>query len=147
RDKTLAAVATGPAKLAIRLRCPHTGKKSSAGNTNSIKAVKSHCRSPEQLRRFDTKRALASAGQKIPQRVPQASESNGDHRIASARLRNGRSQKTGRICLQERDQCARRTSLLQVVLCASRSTVQIQRRGESSMREYPISASVPILPG
>ena len=30
---------------------------------------------------------------------------------------------------------------------ASRSTVQIQRRGESSMREYPISASVPILPG
>ena len=30
---------------------------------------------------------------------------------------------------------------------ASRSTVQIQRRGENSMREYPISASVPILPG
>jgi polysaccharide biosynthesis/export protein len=30
---------------------------------------------------------------------------------------------------------------------ASRSTVQIQRRGESSMRDYPISASVPILPG
>ena len=30
---------------------------------------------------------------------------------------------------------------------ASRSTVQIQRRGETSMREYPISASVPILPG
>jgi polysaccharide export outer membrane protein len=30
---------------------------------------------------------------------------------------------------------------------ASRSTVQIQRRGEPSMREYPISASVPILPG
>jgi len=30
---------------------------------------------------------------------------------------------------------------------ASRNTVQIQRRGESSMREYPISASVPILPG
>ena len=26
-------------------------------------------------------------------------------------------------------------------------TVQIQRRGESSMRDYPISASVPILPG
>jgi polysaccharide export outer membrane protein len=30
---------------------------------------------------------------------------------------------------------------------ASRTTVQIQRRGETSMREYPISASVPILPG
>ena len=30
---------------------------------------------------------------------------------------------------------------------ASRSTVQIQRRGESSMRDYPLSASVPILPG
>jgi polysaccharide export outer membrane protein len=30
---------------------------------------------------------------------------------------------------------------------ASRSTVQIQRRGETSMREYPISPSVPILPG
>jgi polysaccharide export outer membrane protein len=30
---------------------------------------------------------------------------------------------------------------------ANRSTVQIQRRGETSMREYPISASVPILPG
>jgi protein involved in polysaccharide export with SLBB domain len=30
---------------------------------------------------------------------------------------------------------------------ASRNTVQIQRRGETSMREYPISASVPILPG
>ena len=30
---------------------------------------------------------------------------------------------------------------------ASRSTVQIQRRGETGMREYPISASVPILPG
>ena len=30
---------------------------------------------------------------------------------------------------------------------ASRSSVQIQRRGENSMREYPISASVPVLPG
>jgi len=30
---------------------------------------------------------------------------------------------------------------------ASRSSVQIQRRGETSMRDYPISASVPILPG
>jgi polysaccharide export outer membrane protein len=30
---------------------------------------------------------------------------------------------------------------------ASRSTVQIQRRGEHSMRDYPVSASVPILPG
>ena len=30
---------------------------------------------------------------------------------------------------------------------ASRSKVEIQRRGETSMREYPISASVPILPG
>jgi polysaccharide biosynthesis/export protein len=30
---------------------------------------------------------------------------------------------------------------------ASRSTVQIQRRGETSMRDYPISATVPILPG
>ena len=30
---------------------------------------------------------------------------------------------------------------------ASRSTVQIQRRGERSMRDYPLSASVPILPG
>jgi polysaccharide export outer membrane protein len=30
---------------------------------------------------------------------------------------------------------------------ASRSTVQIQRSGESNLREYPISASVPILPG
>jgi protein involved in polysaccharide export with SLBB domain len=30
---------------------------------------------------------------------------------------------------------------------ASRNTVQIQRRGETSMRNYPISASVPILPG
>src|SRR6476660_5185008 len=30
---------------------------------------------------------------------------------------------------------------------ASRSTVQIQRQGEGSMRDYPISASVPILPG
>jgi protein involved in polysaccharide export with SLBB domain len=30
---------------------------------------------------------------------------------------------------------------------ANRSTVQIQRRGETSMRDYPISASVPILPG
>jgi len=30
---------------------------------------------------------------------------------------------------------------------ASRSTVQIQRLGESNMREYPISASVPVLPG
>jgi protein involved in polysaccharide export with SLBB domain len=30
---------------------------------------------------------------------------------------------------------------------ASRSTVKIQRRGETSMTEYPISASVPILPG
>lgn len=30
---------------------------------------------------------------------------------------------------------------------ASRSTVQIQRRGETNMRDYPISASVPVLPG
>jgi len=30
---------------------------------------------------------------------------------------------------------------------ASKNTVQIQRRGETSMREYPISTSVPILPG
>jgi protein involved in polysaccharide export with SLBB domain len=30
---------------------------------------------------------------------------------------------------------------------ASRNTVQIQRRGETSMRDYPISASVPVLPG
>jgi protein involved in polysaccharide export with SLBB domain len=30
---------------------------------------------------------------------------------------------------------------------ASRSTVQIQRRGEPSMRDYPISVSVPVLPG
>ena len=30
---------------------------------------------------------------------------------------------------------------------ASRNTVEIQRLGESSMHEYPISASVPILPG
>src|SRR5262245_28452246 len=30
---------------------------------------------------------------------------------------------------------------------ASRSTVEIQRRGETTKRGYPISASVPILPG
>jgi polysaccharide biosynthesis/export protein len=30
---------------------------------------------------------------------------------------------------------------------ASRATVEIQRRGKTHMREYPISASVPILPG
>src|SRR5262249_22814112 len=30
---------------------------------------------------------------------------------------------------------------------ANRSTVQIQRRGDTNMRDYPISASVPILPG
>jgi polysaccharide export outer membrane protein len=30
---------------------------------------------------------------------------------------------------------------------ANRSSVQIQRRGDTSMREYPISASVPVLPG
>ena len=30
---------------------------------------------------------------------------------------------------------------------ASRSTVQIQRRGETSMRDYPISVSVPVFPG
>ena len=30
---------------------------------------------------------------------------------------------------------------------ASRSTVQIQRRGETSARDYPISATVPVLPG
>ena len=30
---------------------------------------------------------------------------------------------------------------------ASRSTVEIQRRGETKKREYPMSASVPILPG
>jgi polysaccharide biosynthesis/export protein len=30
---------------------------------------------------------------------------------------------------------------------ASKNTVQIQRRGETSMRSYPISSSVPILPG
>ena len=30
---------------------------------------------------------------------------------------------------------------------ASRSKVQIQRRGDTSMRDYPISATVPILPG
>jgi protein involved in polysaccharide export with SLBB domain len=30
---------------------------------------------------------------------------------------------------------------------ANRTTVQIQRRGETSMREYPISTSVPVLPG
>jgi len=30
---------------------------------------------------------------------------------------------------------------------ASRTTVEIQRRGETSMREYPISVSVPVLPG
>jgi len=30
---------------------------------------------------------------------------------------------------------------------ANRYTVQIQRRGETSMRSYPISASVPVLPG
>lgn len=30
---------------------------------------------------------------------------------------------------------------------ASRNNVQIQRRGEAAMREYPISASVPVLPG
>lgn len=30
---------------------------------------------------------------------------------------------------------------------ANRNTVQIQRRGETKMQEYPISASVPVLPG
>jgi polysaccharide export outer membrane protein len=30
---------------------------------------------------------------------------------------------------------------------ASRSTVEIQRRGKTRMSEYPISASVPVLPG
>jgi polysaccharide export outer membrane protein len=30
---------------------------------------------------------------------------------------------------------------------ASRNTVEIQRHGETSMREYPVSASVPVLPG
>jgi protein involved in polysaccharide export with SLBB domain len=30
---------------------------------------------------------------------------------------------------------------------ASRSAVKIQRRGETTMTEYPISASVPVLPG
>jgi polysaccharide export outer membrane protein len=30
---------------------------------------------------------------------------------------------------------------------ANRSKVEIQRRGEGSMHEYPISESVPILPG
>ena len=30
---------------------------------------------------------------------------------------------------------------------ASRSTVEIQRRGDTKKREYPMSASVPILPG
>jgi len=30
---------------------------------------------------------------------------------------------------------------------ASRSTVKIQRRGETTMTQYPISASVPVLPG
>ena len=30
---------------------------------------------------------------------------------------------------------------------ASRNTVQIQRRGETSMRDYPVSVSVPVLPG
>jgi protein involved in polysaccharide export with SLBB domain len=30
---------------------------------------------------------------------------------------------------------------------ASRSTVQIQRRGEANMRDYPISVTVPIFPG
>src|SRR5215471_15538962 len=30
---------------------------------------------------------------------------------------------------------------------ASRNTVEIQRLGETSMHEYPISASVPVLPG
>jgi len=30
---------------------------------------------------------------------------------------------------------------------ANRSKVQIQRRGETSMRDYPVSASVPVLPG
>jgi protein involved in polysaccharide export with SLBB domain len=30
---------------------------------------------------------------------------------------------------------------------ANRSTVQIQRRGETQKRDYPISASVPVLPG
>jgi polysaccharide export outer membrane protein len=30
---------------------------------------------------------------------------------------------------------------------ASRNKVEIQRLGETSMHEYPISASVPVLPG
>jgi protein involved in polysaccharide export with SLBB domain len=30
---------------------------------------------------------------------------------------------------------------------ASRNTVEIQRRGETKMQEYPISAAVPVLPG
>ncbi len=30
---------------------------------------------------------------------------------------------------------------------ASRDTVEIQRRGETKMRDYPISAAVPVLPG
>jgi protein involved in polysaccharide export with SLBB domain len=30
---------------------------------------------------------------------------------------------------------------------ASRDTVQIQRRGEAKMQQYPISAAVPVLPG
>ena len=30
---------------------------------------------------------------------------------------------------------------------ASRNNVEIQRRGETKMREYPISASVPVFPG
>ena len=30
---------------------------------------------------------------------------------------------------------------------ANRNTVEIQRRGETSMREYPISVTVPVLPG
>ncbi|MGB8628754.1 MAG: SLBB domain-containing protein, partial [Xanthobacteraceae bacterium] len=30
---------------------------------------------------------------------------------------------------------------------ANRNTVQIQRRGETAMHDYPISTTVPILPG
>jgi polysaccharide export outer membrane protein len=30
---------------------------------------------------------------------------------------------------------------------ASRNTVEIQRQGETSMREYPVSVTVPVLPG
>ena len=128
----------------------YSGKTISAATTRSIRAAKSHCLSPELLQavgltQSELEQALAKKFRSEYLRNPKVT-------VTIATLRPfymmGEVTKPGEYPYK---------SGLNVLTAmaiaggptyrASRSTVQIQRRGESSMRDYPLSASVPILPG